>query len=386
VLVGLNDTGKTALLDAIALYGRLDECLGRLEDWHPWRRPAGSLVRAHFTATWRSSESRAIYHHGFMGDAADPVETLRCEAAGLQLEWHPGGAALLIDGEALSLGDQAGGRSLRSLRRELESGRGSAKLRAEQRRLLDAVPDLETPRRRLLHPTDLGRSVHLDAVGERPRGDWRLLLHSLCVSRDEDLPRIDEAMRRLFPFFRRGRARARWDETPPPDPEHDDPVYIESYEPEFEVREGAGNALWVPASTVSSGVLLCYAYLIMALGEHPGSFLALEEPENGLNPHIMLDMMGAFLDIIKERGHQLIMTTHNEFWLDFVGPRRIRVLTRDDEGTHVHDVRDNLQSVLDEGLYISEIMGLGGPDELLRPRELAGDAEEAECEAEEVEA
>ncbi len=129
---------------------------------------------------------------------------------------------------------------------------------------------------------------------------------------------------------------------------------------------------WVPAYAVSSGILLTLAYLTVAMASPEGSLLALEEPENGLNRVVTERMMELFLETVRERGHQLLMTTHNEFWLDLVGPASVRVLTRDEHGTRINADPANLQRIIDEDLYLSEVMALGGPEGLLDPRR--GDA------------
>jgi len=121
------------------------------------------------------------------------------------------------------------------------------------------------------------------------------------------------------------------------------------------------------AKKASSGLLLALAHLSLVYANPEGSLLLLEEPENGLNETIMLAMMRSFLDAVRSRDQQLIMTTHHAWWLDLVPHDSLRVVTRDEDGGHVEaPLPGEIRRIVEEkNLYPSEVMSMGGPESLL---------------------
>ena len=78
-------------------------------------------------------------------------------------------------------------------------------------------------------------------------------------------------------------------------------------------------------------------------------------------------MMREFLRVVQRRHRQLILTTHNAWWLDLVPAESIRVVTRDDEGAHIHKPDAARLRALREQMdvYPSEIVSAHGPEALL---------------------
>ncbi|MBO0948059.1 AAA family ATPase [Fibrella forsythiae] len=99
------------------------------------------------------------------------------------------------------------------------------------------------------------------------------------------------------------------------------------------------------ANEVSEGVL----YFLMLLGivnqPNPPKLLLLEEPERGIHPRRIREVMNFIFRLAEEKGVQIILTTHNEHVLDqfTTWPEAVFVFEKDDEGaTHVknllHDI------------------------------------------------
>lgn len=128
----------------------------------------------------------------------------------------------------------------------------------------------------------------------------------------------------------------------------------------------------VPASEASSGLLLALSHFALLHASAEDDLLLLEEPENGLNGEVTLEMMRAFLAVVRRRRQQLILTTHHPFWLDLVEPESIRLLTRDAEGAHVREVAAEIKAARENDVYASEIMGTYGPQGLLYVKDRSG--------------
>jgi predicted ATPase len=92
---------------------------------------------------------------------------------------------------------------------------------------------------------------------------------------------------------------------------------------------------WVPASQVSDGVLLVLAYLaILYLPQKKRPrVLLVEEPENGVHPKRLRDVLGILRGLIQEQSHtQVVLTTHSPYALDLFKPEEVTLCTMQDNG------------------------------------------------------
>jgi energy-coupling factor transporter ATP-binding protein EcfA2 len=108
----------------------------------------------------------------------------------------------------------------------------------------------------------------------------------------------------------------------------DDPIQI----PILAKADGKGiyfelvNGQQVPASQTSDGVLLVLAYLTVLYlpAPHRPRVVLVEEPENGIHPKRLQDVLGILRDLIKEQTtSQVILTTHSPYVLDLFEPEEV---------------------------------------------------------------
>lgn len=81
----------------------------------------------------------------------------------------------------------------------------------------------------------------------------------------------------------------------------------------------------VPAREVSSGLLATAGYL--ALLHLPVDRFLIEEPENGLHPQALLQIVDV-LRRLADDGRQVVMTTHSPVLLNYIDAANIRIVTR----------------------------------------------------------
>jgi hypothetical protein len=245
-----------------------------------------------------------------------------------------------------------------------------------------------TPSAYLFEPSGLGRSVSMDLRRPRRNGyGWAIWLQEIINRRNGDLEEMEAAVHRLFPFFERVRVT----EKRPPRVAISEEQALSSRLVELlqrqnswreifleiaaavEAHVAAGHAgaspapLRIAAADASAGLLLALAHFSLVYADEAGRLILLEEPENGLNARITLDMMRGFLGVVQRRGRQLILTAHNAWWLDLVPAESICVVTRDDEGAHILQPDPaRLQSLREQmDIYPSEIVSAHGPEALL---------------------
>ncbi len=92
---------------------------------------------------------------------------------------------------------------------------------------------------------------------------------------------------------------------------------------------------WVPASQVSDGVLLVLAYLtILYLPQDKRPrVLLVEEPENGIHPKRLRDVLTILRELVREQSHtQVVLTTHSPYALDLFSPEEVTLCTMQDNG------------------------------------------------------
>jgi predicted ATPase len=96
------------------------------------------------------------------------------------------------------------------------------------------------------------------------------------------------------------------------------------------------NGQQVPASQTSDGVLLVLAYLTVLYLPPPyrPRVVLVEEPENGIHPKLLQDVLGILRDLIKEQTtSQVILTTHSPYVLDLFEPKEVSLCRMTADGS-----------------------------------------------------
>lgn len=93
----------------------------------------------------------------------------------------------------------------------------------------------------------------------------------------------------------------------------------------------------IPASELSQGLLLYFAFLTLVHRDDPPKVLLIEEPENGVHPLRLFEVV-SLLRTLTESGVQIIMTTHSPDLLNACKPDEVLVFRRPEptSGTEVH--------------------------------------------------
>lgn len=124
----------------------------------------------------------------------------------------------------------------------------------------------------------------------------------------------------------------------------------------FTVRGGGE----MPASQVSSGVLILLFYLTLVADAHPPPLILIEEPENGLHPSQLEFVVRQLYALTQARSVQVVMSTHSPYLLDYIHRDFIRVFQRDAGGkvsvTPFVDVPD-INAFLATGMRPGEAWG-----------------------------
>jgi len=96
----------------------------------------------------------------------------------------------------------------------------------------------------------------------------------------------------------------------------------------FQTRQGK----LLTADSVSDGVMLSLAFLAITYQLSPPRVLLIEEPETGVHHASLKDIVETLKQLSKDKGVQVIMTTHSPYMLDGVDPGVVHVFQKDEEG------------------------------------------------------
>jgi len=91
------------------------------------------------------------------------------------------------------------------------------------------------------------------------------------------------------------------------------------------------------ARFASDGTIKMFAYLVLLHDPKPHPLLCVEEPENQLYPNLMGELAEEF-EAYARRGGQVFVSTHSPDFLNFVDPKSLFVLTKDEGVSRVRNV------------------------------------------------
>ncbi|MEA5140611.1 AAA family ATPase [Arcicella rigui] len=117
-----------------------------------------------------------------------------------------------------------------------------------------------------------------------------------------------------------------------------------------------GEGYW--ADEVSEGVLYFLALLCIIHQPNPPKLLLLEEPEKGIHPRRIREVIDFIFQLVEEKDIQVIMTTHSERVLDEFEdiPESVFVFDKDEEGAT--QVKNLLKDIIEPSNIKMESLGL----------------------------
>jgi predicted ATPase len=135
----------------------------------------------------------------------------------------------------------------------------------------------------------------------------------------------------------------------------------------FEFKRGGE---LVPARQVSDGLLLVLAYLAVIHLPQPPRVLLIEEPENGIHPKRLQEVLSILRQLVGEQSYtQVILTTHSPYVVDHFRPEEVTLCKKDEDGAvSVHPLSHSkmVQDQLDV-FTLGEIWTAEGDNALVQP-------------------
>jgi predicted ATPase len=129
----------------------------------------------------------------------------------------------------------------------------------------------------------------------------------------------------------------------------------------------------IPASQVSDGVLLVLAYLAILYLPKPPRVLLIEEPENGIHPQRLREVLKILRDIVKKQSYtQVILTTHSPYAVDEFRPEEVTVCFKQEDGSVAVKQLSESEAVRKQIdiFTLGEIWAAEGDEALVNPKTL----------------
>jgi len=325
-LVGQNDTGKSSFLEAVYAFCKsadhpLRECFEGLwtgqELVYDGREPAVVTLTAtlclptpagdQFESVQRTLEIK------FLAGGRDPRRQGECFKTGDQpVEVHGGGdrfSGLVREAAASSKG--SGPEFLSRVRNAIS---GVHKYHFDPHQL--SLPSALTTARRF--------RMEFDGFG------LPSLLNDILLTSPESFIRLREEFCALFPGFKSLSLRIERGFVRVPTGDGADLVRTDAgHDLLFHTTSGRE----VRAAAASDGVLLMLALLSLKYLPEPPRTVLLEEPENGLHPQRLRDLVGFLREMAwspdKPGGPQFVLSSHSPYLLDELRPEEVTAFVRD---------------------------------------------------------
>lgn len=116
-----------------------------------------------------------------------------------------------------------------------------------------------------------------------------------------------------------------------------------------------------PKHLLSNGTYNIIA-ILTAVFQNEGSpqFLCIDEPENGLNPKVIKELLNLFRQRCEENGDYIWINTHNPYLLKFLKPEEVVVIEKEKGITNATQIKDvDLSGLsLEEAYFTNTIGGL----------------------------
>jgi predicted ATPase len=127
------------------------------------------------------------------------------------------------------------------------------------------------------------------------------------------------------------------------------------------LKTKTGQNFW--AEELSDGTLYFLALLCIIHQPEPPKVLLLEEPENGIHPRRIKEIMDFIFDLAEEKDIQVIITTHSTYVIDQFKdiPESIFVFDKDGDETKIRNLQDiitdDIQKSTQDGLPPMDLSG-----------------------------
>ncbi len=328
LLIGPNDSGKTSVLEAIAALSRSVET--HLTDAFAGTWSGRDLV-------WRHENSSVTLAAGIPRETKQVVYKLSCEFRVDQRSAKSAGEQIVVDDKVIDFGAVRPNPTIVAQFGKEGGGSGPPQVSPYLdlirfvHNALKGVHQYRFVPSMLAAPCaeDIKRQYRMNADGF----GLALCLDQILGYDRERFMDLEKEFCRIFPQFQQIRLKPARAFSGPVNPSGD----LTQFRPQ------TGKGLWfvvtdsgqeISSYQVSDGALLVLAYLTVFHLPQPPRFLLIEEPENGIHPARLKDILSIIREIVNRQSRtQVVMTTHSPYVVDLFQPQEVTLCRRKSDGS-----------------------------------------------------
>ncbi len=325
VLIGPNDSGKTSITEALAALCRSVDHPLHEAFLGPWE--GNALV-------WQGAPDEPVAFEAVIASGLERIEyRLACRFAprGRKVAWERETAR--TENRSVDLPRYSDTCSVVQQSAATGQSHFSEEVRLASKAIHDALSGVHYYRwdpRFLALPVapDTRRRYRMEATG-----------FGLALCLDEilgfDRARFDELEQRFRAIFPQVKSIKLVSETAyksPPEDAREVPMLQPSDGKGVYLQLTTGGL--VSAAQISDGMLLILAYLTVLHLPQPPRLILIEEPENGIHPKRLQDVLTIVRGLVEEQRHtQVVLTTHSPYVVDLFVPEEVHLCRKQEDGT-----------------------------------------------------
>jgi len=113
---------------------------------------------------------------------------------------------------------------------------------------------------------------------------------------------------------------------------------------------------------ISDGTYNILALLTAVFQSDGPQFLCIEEPENGLNPYVVKELVNLFRNACEEKGHYIWLNTHSQTLVSALRPEELILVDKVGGATQIKQVKDkSFGSLTMDKAWLTNTLGGGLP-------------------------
>jgi energy-coupling factor transporter ATP-binding protein EcfA2 len=358
-LIGPNDSGKTSVLEALAALCRTVDFGLNEAFWGAWTGRA--LV-------WHADPSLPVVLGASVSEGKDSFDyEVSCRFAASERRSEVETEKLVIDGTTVTLPAPRSPQTIVKLVQE-RGTTGYDEFRAVALKVHGALSGVHHYR---WNPKLMGLPAAPDSQ-RRFRMDESgfglvLLLDDILGYDRKRFNQLEDRFKQVFPQVEAIRLVAEKAYRAPIDSARPVPLLQQAEGKGLYFDFGSGGI--VAASQVSDGLILVLAYLTLLHLPEPPRLLLIEEPENGIHPKRIEQVLTILKSLVKEQTRsQVLITTHSPYVLDLFEPREVSLCRKDaDSAVSIHRLSDSktIRDQLDI-FSLGEIWAAEGEEKIIR--------------------
>ncbi len=118
----------------------------------------------------------------------------------------------------------------------------------------------------------------------------------------------------------------------------------------------------IPFELISNGTLNLIAIIATILNDKSPKFICIEEPENGLNPYIVRELVQIFRNACMEKGHYIWLNSHSQTLVSELTEEELITVSKTQSSTRIKQFKPgDFHGLRADEAWLTNVLGGGNP-------------------------